>query len=141
MISIGAVDDGSDEESNASDVSLSDHLRSAASRVFRTPSLWPNQLAAIKRLLVDPRTDGKVLLVERTGGGKSLVMLVSAITVGGITLVIVPLLALTANQLSRIRCAVQKYGAVDAQHADEITADDIKNHLVPKIHGYDMSRR
>ena len=39
--------------------------------------------------------------------------------------------------MSRIKRAVQRFGAVDALHADEISSTDIKNKLVPKIKSND----
>ena len=128
-----------DDDSVATDASLSARLDSGSSRVFRTPSLRPNQRRAITSLLTDPVTEGKLLVVERTGGGKSLTLMMSAITVAGISLVIVPLLSLTANQMSRIKSAVQRYGAVDAHHVDELSVSDINNKLVPKIESFDYN--
>ena len=128
-----------DDDSVATDASLAAHLDSGSSRVFRTPSLRPNQRRAITSLLTDPVTEGKLLAVERTGGGKSLTLMMSAITVAGISLVIVPLLSLTANQMSRIKSAVQRYGAVDAHHVDELSVSDINNKLVPKIESFDYN--
>ena len=135
----GDDDSMADDDSVATDASLAAHLDSGSSRVFRTPSLRPNQRRAITSLLTDPVTEGKLLVVERTGGGKSLTLMMSAITVAGISLVIVPLLSLTANQMSRIKSAVQRYGAVDAHHVDELSVSDINNKLVPKIESFDYN--
>ena len=43
--------------------------------------------------------------------------------VGGIVLVIVPLLLLTADQMAKIRMALQVEGSVEAHHIDEIPTD------------------
>ena len=54
-----------------------------------------------------------VLFVEPTGGGKSLVRDVHAVMVKGITLTIVPLLALGADQTAKInKNALQTSGYV-----------------------------
>ena len=42
------------------------------------------------------------MVADRTGGGKSLILSMTAICVAGVTLAVVPLLALTANQLARL---------------------------------------
>jgi len=42
-----------------------------------------------------------VLIVDRTGGGKSLIMQLAVTMVGDIVLVVIPLLVLTANQLTK----------------------------------------
>ena len=57
----------------------------------------------------------------------------TAICVAGITLVIVPLLALTANQLARIRKTVQKYGTIDAHHIDEASMSDLMDKIIPRM--------
>ena len=86
-----------------------DHLRSLARRVFGCPALRRRQEVTVTRLLFG-EGKGKLLLVERTGGGKSLVLALTAVCVGGVVVVIVPLLALTADQLARINRAVQRPG-------------------------------
>ena len=58
-----------------------------------------------------------------------------SLCVGGITLIIIPLLALTANQLSRLHAAVQRYGDVVAVHLDETGRDDLINNVIPKMVG------
>jgi len=86
-----------------------DHLRSLARRVFGCPALRRRQEVAVTRLLFG-EGKGKLLLVERTGGGKSLVLALTAAFVGGVVsgvvVVIVLPPALTAEQLARINRAV-----------------------------------
>ena len=45
------------------------HLNSGSSCVFRTPSLRLKQQVAIKSIICDPNSDGKLIGVDRTGGG------------------------------------------------------------------------
>ena len=59
----------------------------------------------------------------------------TAICVGGITLVVIPLLALTANQLSRLRQAVQRYRSFRAVHLEEMSKDAISADLIPEMDG------
>ena len=70
--------------------------------------------------------ESKLLLVERTGGGKSLVLALTAAFVGGVVsgvvVVIVLLPVLTAEQLARINRAVQWPGV-----------DGLMLHLMPWI--------
>ena len=122
-----------DDDSVGSAESFDAHLDSVARRVFRTPCLRPKQRTAIKRIIADGSTDGKLLVVDRTGGGKSLILYMTAIAVGGITLVIVPLLSLTANQISRIEQAVQRYGTVASFNLDETDSSEIHNKIIPKM--------
>ena len=59
-------------------------------------------------------------------GGKRLVLAPTSIYVGGITVVIFPLLALTANKMARLQKAAQKIGAVLVVHLDDIARDDVR---------------
>ena len=104
------VDDDNDSVSSDGTVNssapIADHLNNGAGRVFRMPSLRPRQDEAITRIAFDPRSGGKLVVVDQTGGGKSLVLAMTAIVVGCVTIVVVPLLALTADQLVRLNAAV-----------------------------------
>mmetsp|Transcript_10799 Transcript_10799/g.18927 ORF Transcript_10799/g.18927 Transcript_10799/m.18927 type:complete len:133 (-) Transcript_10799:780-1178(-) len=65
----------SDDESVDSNASFSKHLDSGSKRLFGTEQLRPNQHAAVERIVIDPSSGGKLLLAERTGGGKSLMFI------------------------------------------------------------------
>ena len=101
--------------------------------MFRTPSLREGQPEAVSRIIHDSSSDGKLMLCVRTGGGKSLTLYLTAVSVGGITLVIIPLLSLTANQLERIKTAMQEHGAVVATHLDDAGKNDVKANVIPKM--------
>ena len=81
-----------DDDSVASDASFSYKLNSGAARVFRTPCLRPKQQITIQQLIMDPESAGKLIVVDCTGGGKSLITFISAVDVAGISLLITPLL-------------------------------------------------
>jgi superfamily II DNA helicase RecQ len=115
------------------DAPLSLHLDSGAKGVFKTNKLRPKQQSACETILCNPKSGGRLLVVDRTGGGKSLILCMTAITIAGITLVIVPLLALTANQLARIRKAIQKYGVVSCYHMDDTSSCDLHHKIIPKM--------
>ena len=131
--------DEDDDTSTASDVSVDlsspfvDHVNSGASRVFGVESLRPKQIEGVDRIIFDPSSGGRLIIVDRTGGGKSLILAMTAICIGGISLVLVPLLALTANQLARLSKAIQKYGVVSAHHMDEISAKDLREQIIPMM--------
>ena len=67
------------------------------------------------------------------GGGESLILHTVAVCVGGISLVLVPLLSLTADQLSRIKSAKQNHGSVRAVHLDEVPDALVRLYLMPKM--------
>ena len=52
---------------------------------------------------------------------------------GGVTLVIIPLLSLTANQMERIKKAPQKDGIVAAIHLDDAAQHDVKENVIPEM--------
>ena len=51
------------------DAPLDSQLAYAASCVWRKHKLRPNQLSAVDKLVYDNESGGKILLVDRTGGG------------------------------------------------------------------------
>ena len=127
--------DADDDISVASDAAVDEHLDSGARRVFGVASLRPKQRDAINSILFDSESDGKLIVVDRTGGGKSLILQMTAICVGGVTLVIVPLLSLTANLMSRISRASCARMAVSAVHLDETSHHDLVTKVIPKLDG------
>ena len=52
------------------DAPFANHLTSCAKKVFLTPSLRRDQPAAVDRIIFDTRTNGKLMLCVRTGGGR-----------------------------------------------------------------------
>ena len=85
--------------------------------------------------MFDSECRGRLLVVDRMGSGKSLILQTVATCVGGITLVIVPLLSLTANQLSRLKLAGQDHGSVKAVHLDETPDALVRSVVIPKMKG------
>ena len=61
----------------------------------------PKQQIAVHQILHDEEADGKLLLVDRTGGGKLLTMQMALTISAGIAIIIVPLLVLTADQVKK----------------------------------------
>ena len=110
------------------------HLMLTAALVWRRLTLRHKQNVSVETLVFDPICEGKLLVVDRTGGGKSLIMQLAATMVGGIVLVVIPLLALTANQLAKIKQAISTYGSVEAHHLDEISAWDQNSKIIPRMH-------
>jgi superfamily II DNA helicase RecQ len=53
--------------------------------------------------------------------------------VAGNVLVIVPLLALTANQLEKIKQAMKEYGCVDVTHLDKTDEATIHSTVIPRM--------
>jgi superfamily II DNA helicase RecQ len=108
-------------------------LTSAARHIYGVKCLRPKQSATVSRLLFDEECRGCLMLVNRTGGGKFSVLLLTAALVGKITLVLIPLLALTASQLSKLNVAVQPYGTINCVHLDETSPGDLAQTVLPKM--------
>ena len=62
-----------------------------------------------------------------------MILQLAGILVGGIVFVIVPLLSLTANNISKIRRAVQEYGLVEVHHLDETPYSELVEHVIPMM--------
>ena len=92
------------------DAPIPAQLAYAAAKVFGKSALRPRQVIAVNKLVYCQSSKGKLLVVNRTGGGKSLILSLAAVMVGGISLVIIPLLALTANQMSKLKEAISDHG-------------------------------
>ena len=92
-----------------------DVITETAHRVFGHEQLWPGQYEAVRALL-----DGHdVLLVGSTGSGKSLAYQLPAVLMQGPTLVVSPLLALQADQATRL----DERGDADQGPADQLGRD------------------
>ena len=91
-----AADSSSIADSVSSQASFDKVLTNLSARMWGTPALRPTQSAAIAEIMHGQCT-GKLLLVHRTGGGKSHIMRMIGSLVAGITVVIVPLLTLCAD--------------------------------------------
>ena len=108
-------------------------LTNASSGVYCVEKCRPKQLDAANKILFDPTSLGKLLVVDRTGGGKSHILRLVATMVNGIILVIVSLLALTADQMANIIHAIQEYGSSEGHHLNDLTRTQINNDVIPRM--------
>eukprot|EP00978_Attheya_sp_CCMP212_P036227 scaffold162818_cov66-Attheya_sp.AAC.2 len=65
------------------------------------------QVQAITSLINIDVCGGKILLVAKTGTGKSHVMWTTGVLLGGVCLIIMPLLALRSDQVAKLCMASQ----------------------------------
>ena len=77
-------------------------MNNKSSRVSSTPHCRPMQVTAIETTISDPECKGKLLVMDCTGGRKSHILQMIATFIGGIIVAIVPLLALTNDQMAKI---------------------------------------
>ena len=118
-------DDGDDVPPPAVEYSdlLCDEAHADCSRLqWGVPKPRANQILAFRHL-ADPSRPRTLLLAERTGGGKTHVTRVVGTVERGVTLVIVPLLALSADQLAKFKEGNQDYGSIEAHHMDEVVQE------------------
>ena len=105
----------------------------ALSLVWGTPILRPHQVAAYQKIIFDRRCGGKLLLVVRTGAGKTHVAGLTATMVGGIAVILVPLLPLTLDILEGLRRSSDLHGSVEAHYIDDLSAAAVRGTLVLRI--------
>ena len=105
------------------DGSFVGHLNYGSYCVWNTPTCRPKQEEAVETICFLEVCGGKLLVINRTGSGKSHILCMVATFVERIVLVIVPLLALTADQMAKIRVALQGEGSVSAFHLDDIPSN------------------
>ena len=132
-------------DDNNSESEMEGHARRlsaiVARDVFNTPELYPDQLRVLERLAMmkfklSSIHPAPILFVQPTGGGKSMVRDVHSVISRGISLTIVPVLSLGADQRKKvIDKANQSCGRIISIHIDEITntvsaIDIIKNILL-----------
>ena len=80
-----------------------------------------------------------VLLVQGTGGGKSLVMQTVGVVKSGVTLTIENTLSLSSDQMSKIRKTSDKDGKIIPLHLDAIKNDKEKKDTEKLLMGLDKN--
>eukprot|EP00978_Attheya_sp_CCMP212_P030945 scaffold115491_cov45-Attheya_sp.AAC.1 len=68
------------------------------------------QIDAVTSIVDVDVCGGKLLYIVKTGAGKSHVMWTTGILLGGVCLIIMPLLALGSDQVSKLTSASQAFG-------------------------------
>ena len=75
----------------------------------------------------------KLLFVGRTGIGKTHFFRMLGCILGGVVVIIVPLLSLSADQVEKMNTASQDYGSIEAHHLDELGEEVINKKIIPRI--------
>ena len=127
----------SDSTAAVHPTSLAESIEFVSREVFGTKKLRSKQSWAIELCINPSMIDSKLLLVTRTGYGKSHVMRTLGVLVGGVVIIFVPLLSLSADQMNKMKEANQKYGTVETHHLDELPDDRGKTlgRIVTRIEG------
>ena len=72
-----------------------------------------------------------MIVIDTTGGGKSYILRMVATMVDGITLVIITLLALTADRMANLIKAIQLHGSIEVHHLGDTSPSAIANTIIP----------
>jgi superfamily II DNA helicase RecQ len=107
----------------------------ASTSVFgKHPYDWQSDVASYVGDNYQSSTNSTLLLVKPTGGGKSLVRDGIAVVLGGITLTIVPLLSLGADQTRKLNArAAQDDAPTMAFHLDEMKSPQEQQRLADRL--------
>ena len=81
--------------------------------------MFPAQLDAIYRLLHHLLPD-HLAVIQPTGASKTHILRTLGVMERGIILIFIPLLTLSANVMSKFKCANPHFGAVIIQHLNEM---------------------
>jgi hypothetical protein len=90
---------------------ITDKFTRLSHKVFDVEKLRPNQGHTLSFLFHNNASKGIVLLVDHTGGGKSHTMRCAGVFLGGIILIVEPLLSLAADVYGKFKCGSNAYGA------------------------------
>ena len=101
-----------------------DMMRSYSYMVFGVEQLRQEQMLALLKCVDPSFSDSKLLLVTRTGSVKSHVTRTLGVMMGGVTVIFVPLLSLSADQMAKMEAAKQCFGSFETHHCDELPTDD-----------------
>ena len=72
-------------------------------------------------------------MVDWTASGKSHILRMITTMVGRIVLVIVSLLLLTADQMAKVRVALESHGSIEAHHIDKIPLSLVIELIIPRM--------
>ena len=110
---------------------IEDDLDTASSLVWGV-SLRAMQMSALTFLFRETNVERKMLLVQKTGSGKTHVIRMAGTMLKGIHLILHPLLVLTADQIAKFASANQDYGQVSAHNLDEhsLSSGDYRSRLI-----------
>ena len=92
-------------------------------------------MSAIRKLLFNSECDKRMLFIDHTGGGKSHTVKMIAVMVGGVWLIVVPLLSLTPDVIAKMKEGANSSGSIDVYNLDEIPkgSNQIFNNIVKQI--------
>ena len=105
--------------SSVNDARLKRCIDAASASVWGVPAMRPAQLEACYRLL-HPYCPNSLLVIHRTGGGKTHILRTLGVIERGIVLIFIPLLTLSADVMHKFEAANTTWGNVGVYHLDEL---------------------
>jgi hypothetical protein len=98
---------------------LISHAGAASAGVWPVDALRSGQADTLAKLF-DPSTPSQLIVCERTGSGKTHIVRTAGVMVRGVVVIIIPLLALSADVHERFTCGLDRFGTVSAYHLDDM---------------------
>ena len=98
---------------------LDGHIAACARSVWGVEQLRPRQILVLRELF-HPGRPNQLIVVERTGGGKTMLLQVAGVLLRGVALIFVPFHAITADIMRKFKGANDRWGHVDVYHLDEL---------------------
>ena len=106
------------------------HPNSASSCLWRIPECRRTQIVLVGEILFNPESDGKLIVIDHMGGGSHIIYMIITM-IGGVIIILILLFALTADQMAKIKEAMEEYGYVEAHNLDEITSSTLRQTIIP----------
>ena len=101
---------------------------------------WSRHYVAIKPRRCVTYSTCPLLFVDRTGSGKIHITRVAGVVEKGITLIIVNIHALSADQMAKYVTANQEYGAVEAHNVDEVFSQSCQTYKAYLVQMKELER-
>jgi superfamily II DNA helicase RecQ len=126
--------------SGCSDDRLRACIVAASSSVWGVQEMYPTQIDSVFRLL-HPVRPNNLAAIQQTGAGKTHILRMLGVMERGIVLIVIPLLTLSADVMSKFTCADQRFGTVMVQHLGELYDGNKKvyHELLERCHSLQRS--
>ena len=105
--------------SGCSDDRLRACIVAASSSVWGVQEMYPTQIESVFRLL-HPVCPNNLAVLQQIGADKTYILQTLGVMERGIVLIVIPLLTLSTDVMSKFTCANQCFGAVTVQHLDKL---------------------
>lgn len=111
-------------------ITLEDNLQLLSTLVWGIPQLRPMQLRSLVTVLHKKR----IIVVDKTSGGKSHSIRMLGSLLKGVHFIFHPVLAMTADQMPKFCCGSDLYGLIQAYNLDEVaTTRTVQRRIIARL--------